>query len=133
MSELFSTVTSILSQIPTSGVLRERVMYLKDQIEVMDKQLKDLEQENASLRSRIAEFNDSEAVKALSGDFVEHRGALFKRKSGGGYEHAVYCPDCRRSTFSMEKFLPYFCDKCQWGTDFTGKELDDVLKELPNP
>ena len=132
-TEFLSTLGRFISEIPTNSVLRERVALLKDQAEAMEKRLKDLEQENTNLRSRIAEFEDGEAEKALSADFVEHRGASFKRKPGGGYERAVFCPVCHRSTFSLGKVLPYSCDKCQWGADFNGMELDEVLKELPNP
>jgi len=132
-SELLSAVTGILSQLPTNSVLRERVEFLKDRIEALEKRLQDLEQENTNLRSRLAVFEDSEVEKALSPDFVEHRGALFKRKPGGGYEPTVYCPDCQRSTSSLMGQLPYHCARCKWSADFNGMELDKVLKELPNP
>jgi regulator of replication initiation timing len=130
-SQLISALTHLLAELPISSVLRERVGLLKDQVESLEKRNRQLEQENTDLQSRLRELEISEADRACSSEFVEHRGALFKRKHDGGYEHAVYCPECHRSAFSMDKFFPYACDKCQWSADFTGRELDEVLGGLP--
>ena len=64
----------------------------------------------------------------LSSDqFVEHRGAFFKRTKGGGYSPTVYCGSCKTSTttegpgeFTYEKFV---C-KCGWKSDFNLESLD---------
>jgi hypothetical protein len=130
-TQLISAITRILGEIPTNSALRQRVELLKDQAAALERRVKDLEQDNAQLRSRVKEFEESDADRAVSFDFVEHRGALFKRKPGGGYERAVYCPKCQVSTSSLEKMLPYHCGACRWCADFTGRELDEVLKELP--
>ena len=69
-----------------------------------------------------------------SEQFVEHRGAFFKRRNGGGYSPTVYCGSCKTSTttegpgeFVYEKFV---C-KCGWKSDFSLETLDRLLSELP--
>jgi hypothetical protein len=72
--------------------------------------------------------------RLAAGQFVEHRGAFFKRKQGGGYSPTVYCGSCRTSTttegpgeFTYEKFVCV----CGWKSDFNLESLDRLLSELP--
>lgn len=93
--------------------------------------------ENAELKQRIAglEMALTESKRKLSEDqrqrdeFVEHRGALFKRMPGGGFHEAVYCPNCKRSTGSLDRMIPYSCT-CGWLATFEPYKLPNVLKEI---
>jgi hypothetical protein len=53
--------------------------------------------------------------------YTEYRGALFKRKPGGGYHEVVYCHSCKTPT-SYEGNIPFldrkFKCKCGWVSSF---------------
>jgi hypothetical protein len=70
-------------------------------------------------------------VTKAKDEFVEARGALFKRKPGGGYHEVVYCPSCKMPLSSFGGEFPYVCDKCQVCLDFFLKDVPTILKELP--
>jgi len=64
--------------------------------------------------------------------FVEHKGAFFKKKRGGGYHEAVYCGVCKKpaSTGSYHVASHYKCS-CGWQSEITKGELEYELTKLP--
>ena len=68
-----------------------------------------------------------------SEQFIEYRGAFFKRKHGGGYHQAVYCGSCKQPTAiaSKTQFLnePFIC-KCGWKSSFNIGEFGDFFPNL---
>ncbi len=131
ITDLIKRISASLTELQSSEVLKERVLLLKDQLDVLKERVIDLEKENA----RLKEEHDETQVKLQSlsvpDEFVEHQGALFKKKPGG-YHLAVYCPRCHTSTFSLENALPFSCESCKWAANFTGGELESIMKDLPD-
>jgi uncharacterized protein YegP (UPF0339 family) len=78
----------------------------------------------------VAELERNTISDARLYQFVECRGALFKRKALGGYQQTVFCPVCQRPMMSFQRTLPYSC-KCGISLDFTASELQSVMSELP--
>ena len=70
----------------------------------------------------------------MVGAFIEHEGAFFKRKpkGKGGYLRVVYCPNCKRSAFSLMNKLTFYCTRCDWTANFTGRQLDSLMEGLPD-
>jgi regulator of replication initiation timing len=130
-TKILSLLSKLIGELPTNSVLRERAAFLKEQVEAMEKRASELEQENRDLRRKLGELESEQASRLMTKEFVEHRGALFKHKPEGGYHRAVFCPTCKRSTSSLQNMLPYHCAPCEWSADFTGHDLDQVMKELP--
>jgi hypothetical protein len=118
------SILELIADIPTNAALR-----LKAQ--ALEKQVAELQQENASLKKRVAEFQAQIASKTALEEFVECRGAFFKRKPTGGYHNAVFCPDCRGPMMSLMNELPFNCHKCKRSVGFTGNDLREVMGELP--
>ncbi len=111
-------------------VLRERILLLKEKVEMLEKEVKQLkkekilrEKENADLKNQVLGYSESE-------EFVEHRGALFKKKPGGGYHLAVYCPNCHKSTSNFERNIVFRCSSCDWCSSFKGDDFKKVFMEL---
>jgi regulator of replication initiation timing len=126
-----SDIISKLGDIPTVAVLRERVAFAAEQAKTLEKKVEDLERENAALKQENTRLNAELAAKTREEQFVEHRGALFKRKPEGGYHLAVYCPRCHSSTSSLHG-APYACtEQCWWIGEFSQRELAKVISELP--
>ena len=129
---LFSDLQNLITEHGSAVILRERVALLADQAKALEKQVEDLKAENAELKKNNSELHRKLMANTLADEFVEHRGALFKRKSDGSYHLAVYCPHCRKSTSAVVDEFPFACtDKCGWIGSFTPAELNSILKELP--
>lgn len=125
-----STILELLADIPTNAVLRERITLIREQAQALEKQVAQLQHENATLKMRVSDLESQASSTAAAGEFVECRGALFKRKPAGGYHLAVYCPRCRGPMMSLEDELPFHCGPCRVSVSFTGRDLSSVMAEL---
>lgn len=127
-----SKILDLLANIPTVTVLRERIALIREQAQILEKQMEACQKENARLKEEIAHLHKDLSTYRKAEEFVEHRGALFKRKSGGGYHLVVYCPLCHSSTSALEPGIQFACtDRCGWIANFKGMDLDGIIKELP--
>jgi len=127
---ILGDLQKVINEHGSSSILRERLSLIKDQLAVLQeeradlmKQINELQAENQQLKKEIEELTAAQ-------EFVECRGALFKRKPSGGFHRTVYCPSCRMPMGSLDNQLPYHCDRCQVMLDFTGKNLESVITEL---
>jgi hypothetical protein len=125
-----SRILELLSDIPTNAVLRERLALIREQAEIQERKLGEARNENAKLKERVATLEKTLSAQTAREEFVEHRGALFKRKAEGGYHRAVFCPKCHGPMASPMRSAPYFC-QCGTFVDFTGRQLESVMRELP--
>ena len=117
------SIIELIADIPTNAVLRE-------QAKTLEKKLIELEQENARLKNNIKEIEKQLAAKTVEETLIEHRGVFFKRLPNGGYAQTVYCIDCHKPMSSGQKVLNYRC-MCGFVADFTGKQLDEIMRSLP--
>jgi hypothetical protein len=114
----------------SAAVRGDHIALLRDQLQAAEKQIEKLEAENASLKEKLSKCEAKLEALSRGEEFVEHRGALFKRKPEGGYHLTVYCPHCRKVAGTIDRNFPYSC-RCGWAVDFTPADLERVLKELP--
>jgi cell division protein FtsB len=68
---------------------RERIAFAAEQVRALEKQIEDLKREVAPLKEENGRLKAQLAAKSRDEQFVEHRGALFKRKPEGAYHLAV--------------------------------------------
>ena len=127
---LFSAINDLITEHGSAAIMRERLALIREQAQALEKQVAELQGENTNLKRRVAELNAQVLTKTELDEFVECRGALFKRKPGGGYHNAVFCPDCQKPMSSLMGDLPYNCHKCHRSVDFTGNDLPNVMREL---
>ena len=129
---IVSEIRNILKEIPLSDILREKLSIAERAIEQLEKENIELKKQNSNLLERANKYEKQLAsFRAPKEEFIEERGALFKRRPEGGYHKAVFCLKCRMPMMSMERVIPYSCERCKIAVDFTGDELPDILKELP--
>jgi len=103
--------------------------HVKDLLAKVEK----LEKENNELKIILGKEKEkmiSLNKQILNAKFIECRGAKFKRKPSGGYEHLVYCPACEVEMGSLGGEMPYVCGKCHNFTTFSLCELTSVLNEI---
>jgi hypothetical protein len=128
---IISDIREALKEIPLSDILRERLTTAEQTIEQLEKENINLKEQHRNALEKINKLEkDLMAFRSAKTEFVEERGALFKRRPEGGYHKAVFCPKCRMPMGSMEGVLPYACDKCKIVLDFTGDDLPEILREL---
>ncbi|MDP6044430.1 MAG: hypothetical protein QGH94_17420, partial [Phycisphaerae bacterium] len=67
----------------------------------------------------------------MDGQYIGHKGVLFKRNAEGGYLQAVFCPICKRAMSSMADMLHFYCPYCNRRAEFTGKQRPTIMATLP--
>lgn len=129
----FTEIERLIVEHGSATVLKERLALLKDQFVLLERKVAELEAENAQTRRRNDELERQLAAQSAAQQFEDGRGALFKKRPGGGYVLAVYCPVCRQSAgpFPPGPHGTYACDRCQWFSNFTVADLQTVMSELP--
>lgn len=103
---LLDYLDKLVTEHGSAAVLDKHLAFVREQAQALEKQVADLQSEKATLKKRVADLQAQIASKTALDDFVECRGALFKRKPTGGYHHAVFCPDCRGPMSSLMDELP---------------------------
>ncbi len=134
--ELFD---KLINEHGSSTILRERIELLKDHFMVLANkevqltaEITKLTKENSQLAHRLHELENQLSAVAVTQQFVEERGALFKRRPDGtGFHNAVYCPKCNgAASIGMFPDDPFCCDSCHWHTIFPATELPAILAGL---
>src|SRR5438552_15570882 len=106
---LIDLINQLINEHGSATIMGERLNLARDQAQALEKQLAALVVENAALKQRVAQLEQQVAAQTALEEFVECRGALFKRKPGGGYHLAVYCPHCNKPVASIENEPQAFC------------------------
>lgn len=120
---LANYIQSIINEQGPSSMLRGRLELARDQAMALEDQL-------ARLQAASGGAHHALANHSLSDWFVEHRGALFKRAEGGGYEQRVFCPSCKLPMTSLKRVVPYSCSRCKYTAEFAGIDLQGVMMTL---
>ena len=127
---LLELLDKLITEHGSSSIMRDHIALLREEAASIEKKLvacqrrcAELQGENAHLRKDLERYSASD-------DFVEFRGALFKRKGPDDYDPTVRCPSCQMPISSLEQMLPYHCSGCNVTLDFTGADLPSVLREL---
>lgn len=120
-----------LSTVQSNEVLRERIAFIYEQIEVVQKANEAAVKELAEAKAKNIELEKEIAAYRAKDEFVQHRGAAFRKNPSGGYIDAVYCPNCLKQVGSGFDDFPFHCGSCGWTSSFEGREKDSVIKSLP--
>ena len=101
---LLSDLEKLINEHGSVAILKERLALLCDQAQLLEKQIETLQVEAAKFQEENTNLRQQLQAKTRAEEFVEHRGALFKRKPEGGYVVAVYCPRCKVSAATVQFF-----------------------------
>jgi exonuclease VII small subunit len=129
---LLDLIEKAINEHASAEIMGQRLALFREHADTMQKRVTALEQENAALKHRISEYERDLASKTALEEFVEHRGALFKRKPSGGYQLAAYCPSCRVSMGGAHPRVPFHCGRCHNSTNFNVSELNSIIRALPS-
>lgn len=128
---LLDLIEKAINEHGSAAIMKERLELIREQVQAREKQIANLEDENTALRRRVAQLEGQLVAKTALEEFVECRGALFKRKAGGGFHQAVFCPRCRGPMMSLMDETPFHCGPCKVSVSFAGHQLREVMRELP--
>lgn len=120
-----------LSTVQSNEVLRERITFIYEQIEVIEKANEAAVKELAEVKAKNVELEKEIATYRAKDKFVQHMGAAFRKNPSGDYISAVYCPNCLKQVGSGFSDFPFRCSVCGWVSDFTGDALSHVMGSLP--
>jgi hypothetical protein len=127
-------VAILLGKVIAEGTItkaqREVITLAKERAELLEKKVGELESELAATKKKNAELESQISTQTKAKEFIEHRGACFKRLPKGGYEMSVYCSTCHGSMVSAFNQAPYHCTKCRKQIGMTGRDLSNVITEL---
>lgn len=130
ITSIQSAIDSV-SAVQSNAVLRERLAFIYEQMDVLQKAHAATEKELAEANIKIAELSKEVAANRAKDEFVFHRTAAFRKEPSGGYVRAVYCPNCFKQVGSDFGDMPYHCASCGWLAEFGGRELGRVMESLP--
>jgi hypothetical protein len=117
------SILELIADIPTNAVLRLEA-------KTLEKQVAELQKRCAELESLVSSLKQELATKTVAADFIEHRGAVFKRSPKGGYYDDVLCRKCRQPMVSFVGEHPYMCKPCDIAVNFSGADLARIMQEL---
>lgn len=121
-----------IGSLPTVGVKNAHIDLLKQRLDFVLEDMAHLIKENARLTQENQELENKMAANTAPAEYTEHRGALFKRKPGGGYADQPVCPVCHAAMFSFQNLFEFECgDKhCARAANFTGNDIPSIMQEL---
>lgn len=120
-----------LSAVQSNEVLRERIVFIGEQIDVLQKAHAATEQKLAEAVAKNVELTKQIEAYRAKEQFVLHRTAAFRKDASGGYARAVYCPNCFKAVGADFSDSTFHCATCGWCSEFEKRDLDDVIKTLP--
>jgi hypothetical protein len=126
---ILGEIERLITEHGSAVILKERNALLHDKLVLLKEEVAKLEKENSDLKAKVAALNQQLSSSAATHEFQEERGALFKRRAGGGYHNAVYCPKCHHSTAPFPPGAEFCCD-CGWFSSFTERELPGIIASL---
>jgi hypothetical protein len=111
--------------------MREQLISIQDRYIAVVKENETLKERCTALEQQCAEFLRQTASETES-EFVDYRGAKFRRLPDGTLDHQVYCPKCRNPMPTpAEVFLPYRCAPCHYLSHLKGFDFPAVLEQVP--
>lgn len=127
---ILSEFEKLINEHGSAVILKEHLALFQSKFGLLKDEFSNLEKKNSELKARVAELEAQLSSTLKAEEYVEERGALFKRRPDGGYHNAVYCPRCHSSAFPFPPGENYNC-QCGWSSSFTEVEINEVMSELP--
>ena len=112
----------LLREHPEAEGARERLKYLQDRCNAIEKENEDLLHEVDRLRRENSEMRSQIDGQLNAGGFVESEGVLWRKKPNGEYEQNPYCPICKVVMTPSPPMLPTVlsCIKCSFTAPVSG-------------
>ena len=94
-----------------------------------DDKLENLERKFAETKERIRKHKKEAKSHLVPEGFTEYRSALFKRKSGSGYDECAYCPSCLIVMGHAAGKL-FMCTSCKLTLDLGDSKIAKIIRSV---
>ena len=128
---LIDGIIGMLDGLASGRISAQQVAFLRDQIKALAEEIADLKEENAKLMGQAADLTRQLNEARTPQEFIEYRGALFRRGPDGEFEIDAYCRFCKIPMISLMGVTPFTCDGCGRGINFTGSDIRGIIAKLP--
>ena len=117
---MLKELSDFIGAIPANPALRAKAELLTTKMDGLNDRVHELEKENGEMRKSVDLLRtELQRYKDLD-QYIEYKGALFKKKNNGGLHEALYCPKCRHSCAPTATRRSYECKGCNWISDGIG-------------
>lgn len=127
---VLSIIEKLINEHGSSTILKERLELVNDKYEALEAKLINSEKENEFLRKKVESLKKQVEAQIVESEFIDYKGAKFKRMPSGKFEDPVYCLKCNGGMFALESCLPFVCASCGCTASFNGAQLKSVINEL---
>lgn len=131
-----------LNEIPTSGILRERLSLAIDRLADAEAQVAALQLENGRLqaeldREREDHRKDKEELQRARDILAEevriHRSIAFTKGRRTGGLWVAFCPVCGAPADTSSVFINYSDKSCHWKLMFSAQDIPQFIREIESP
>ncbi len=96
----------------------------------MQQRVTESEREIAAMKQHILQLEQRFSCQPIPDDCTEYGGAVFQKKTGGGYREAIFCLVCG-SPMSPLAARTHFVCRCGHFASFPGKTISEIVKDIP--
>ena len=121
-------IQQLIDEHGSANILTHHLEFIRDKLQASETKVIELKQKNTDLKAQMRRLEKEIARYAKANEFVDCRGALFKRKNGKIYRLAVYCPKCKISVTAPTGVV-YVCHSCNWYWDYGPDAVDAIVSE----
>ena len=127
---IFSAIDELITEHGSAKILRERLLQIREEGELLLKENVNLKQELSSAKAEIAELIAKVKAYATAEEFVPYGMALFKRKGKGTYADSVFCPRCSHILSTSTMTRCYKCIPCNHTSEIEQGKIPAAIAEL---
>ena len=129
---MLEILEKLINEHGSSTILKERLELINDKYEILENKLANADKENELLKEQLATLKQKLTSQKKELEFIEYKGAKFKRMPSGAFEESPYCLKCDGGMFSLGGSLPFVCGSCGSTANFKGTQLKSVINEVKN-
>jgi hypothetical protein len=123
-------IEKLINEHGSSSILRDRLLLLKDQFEIVAKECSDLHEKFTKSEAEVRELQKKLESYLVPDNFVEYKSALLRKLPEGGYAESVFCPRCKHTMSSSSMGFNYKCKPCDHTAEFAAQQLPIILAEV---
>jgi hypothetical protein len=128
--DLVTAIDKLITEHGSASILRDHLALLRDQAKVLEKENTDLKKRVSELETLSSDLASQLHSKTKREEFIEYRGAAFRRMPDGSFDETALCPHCHKGMTSLMGQINYRCGKCSHSASFKESDLSSILAEV---
>ena len=125
--DLVNALDKLITEHGSATILRDHLALVRERAQALEKENTDLKKRVTELEKLSSDLASQLQSKKKHEEFVEYRGAAFRRLPDGSFDHTALCPHCHKGMTSLMGQLPYRCGKCGHSASFKEHDLSAIV------